>query len=230
MNRAHMPINPIDLDRLVDGEMPLSEQRALLAALGDEAAPWRQLALAFLEAQVLRQACRACLPSDEPAASPSPVAPLHGKVSRQTPRRRMARMVGLMVAVVTAFLLGAWSQRPRETSEFRSGLAAAPAASSSATPATTQVVDRLQVVFPTGPGHWSDPVELPVVTDSDQLAQFWLSEQPVWPPALQTALREAGRHVSERRHWLEVELQDGRHGYVPVSELVVSAGEPLEYP
>jgi hypothetical protein len=42
-------------DRLVDGDLNAEEYRALLASLDDEPGGWRRCALAFLEAQALRQ-------------------------------------------------------------------------------------------------------------------------------------------------------------------------------
>src|SRR5713101_874206 len=44
------------LDRLVDGELPDAERRDLLLKFEKEPDAWRRCALAFLEAQTLRQA------------------------------------------------------------------------------------------------------------------------------------------------------------------------------
>jgi len=211
-----------ELDRLVDGEMMLAEQRAMLARLENETDGWRRLALAFLEAQTLRQVCPGLL-TDGPAVSAPMASP--SVIIRPTRRTWRDAVLALSVACV-AFVLGTWSNRPADDSGSRSVAVTAPQPADA--PSTT--VDRLRVMFPEGPGQWSAPVELPVVDESDRRAQVWLTDQAVWPVAFQEALREAGRQVSEERSWMEVDLQDGRRGYVPVSELVVSANVPLSYP
>src|SRR5262245_63838523 len=55
MNRQDESSMGTRLERLVDGEMSPEEYRALLASLDEEPGLWRQCALAFLEAQALRQ-------------------------------------------------------------------------------------------------------------------------------------------------------------------------------
>ncbi len=46
------------LDRLVDGELPADERRALLQSLDSRPDGWRRCALAFLEAQSWRSELR----------------------------------------------------------------------------------------------------------------------------------------------------------------------------
>lgn len=223
MSPSSLPLIEKEIDRLIDGEMSLTEQRALLASLGGDVELWRRLALGFVESQVLRKTCRDYLSEVQhlPPKQSYPSGTMHPKW-----RMRFFRGVTMTAAVVIAFWLGAVLNRPAQTPDM------APASTvfhlSDAT--ALDSVKRLQVVFPEGPGRWSTAVELPVVDSSDQLAQVWLSGQPVWPRSLQEALEDLGRNVSEQRHWLEVELEDGRLGYVPISELVVTATERLQYP
>ena len=49
------PVSIGQIDRLVDGELSRDERRAVLMALDHERDGWRQLALAFLESQALRE-------------------------------------------------------------------------------------------------------------------------------------------------------------------------------
>src|SRR5438876_11522290 len=70
-------MNPIDneqtgiaedrrlLDRLVDGELPERERRELLLRIEKEPDGWRRCALAFLEAQIWRQALATAAGTDE---------------------------------------------------------------------------------------------------------------------------------------------------------------------
>jgi len=216
-------ITDAELDRLVDGEMSLAEQRAMLSRLEHESDGWRRLALAFLEGQVLAQVCPGLL-TDGPAWSASKPA----TVALPRARRAWRETLIAVSAVAAAFLLGVWSQHGGESKQPTQS------AAKNKSPAVQEMfkprVDRMSVIFPEGSGQWSAPVMLPVVDGSDARVQPWLKEESVLPVAVRNALREAGRHVSEQRQWMEVDLEDGRRGYVPVSELVVSADEPWQYP
>jgi len=218
------------LDRLVDGEMPLGEQRVLLARLDGDADGWRRLALAFLESQALRQTCPGLL-TDSPQWKSAPSVPI--KTHSQPPANWLHIAITVAAASIT-FVLGMWvpeaaGLRPRGASAPDGAERVALDSPQFIAP-TSPTVDRLRVVFPEAGGQWSEPVDLPVIDGSDSRAQFWLSDESVLPPSLRNALRESGRQVSENRHWMQVDLEDGRQGYVPVSELIVSANDPSQYP
>ena len=55
MNEIHDRNDDMRFDRLVDGEMSAEEYRSTLAGLDDEPGEWRRCAMAFLEAQALKQ-------------------------------------------------------------------------------------------------------------------------------------------------------------------------------
>jgi hypothetical protein len=229
MNGFEQSVSDVELDRLVDGELSTSEQRALLQRVQRDADGWRKLALAFLEAQALRQVCPGLL-TDGPYPAPEAegLQPLGFPHGTKTVAERSWRQPSIAAAAVAcAFLLGQWSHTPNKTLDKLAPVAM-PEPSQSA--ASTPPIERLSVVFPDGEGEWSQPVVLPVVDRTDERLQAWLGEQPVWPAAVYEALRESGRQVSEERRWMEVDLADGRRGYVPVSELVVSAEPAMEYP
>lgn len=227
MNEFETVVSDATLDRLVDGEMSLAEQRALLVRLDQNPNGWRRAALAFLEAQALRQVCPGFISDGRYCAEPKkPFATaLALKAPASAVNRHIREFVIGTAAAAVAFLLGMWTTHPEAARPDSQTVAA------TSPPATIPPrVDRLQVVFPEGAGQWSDPVNLPVVDGADRRAQVWLNEGTVWPASLHEALRAAGRHVTEERQWMPVDLEDGRQGYVPVSELVVSADVPLEYP
>jgi hypothetical protein len=93
------------IDRLVDGELPDAERRALLLRLEHEPDGWRRCALAFLEAQSWREAFAPL------AAAPRPVSV--GAVPARKPRawRSVARWTGLAASLATAYALG-WAWHP----------------------------------------------------------------------------------------------------------------------
>jgi len=103
-NSTNLPTQGDDLiDRLVDGELPDVERRELLLRLENEPDGWRRCALAFLEAQVWRQALASVAASaGAPALSTIP----HGPRLKMLSWRLMARLTGLAASLAAAFVLG----------------------------------------------------------------------------------------------------------------------------
>lgn len=227
MKHADTFVTDAELDRLVDGELPPPEYRQVLIRLEAENHGWRRLALAVLEAQALRQTCPQLLPAPSAVASPQSLTATTRR-DRPSLRQCLERLVSVS-AVACAFFLGLavrspFADAPQPTAPQLAAESADPR------PSVVPATDRLQVVFPEDSGEWSEPVELPVVDSSDARAQVWMSQESMLPAAVRKALRESGRQVSEQRQWLQVELADGRQGYVPVSDLEVSRVDPSHYP
>jgi hypothetical protein len=97
----NLPINPVEIDRLVDDELDPDDRRDLLLRL--EATPdgWRSCALAFLEAQEFARASRAWTRElAAPAVPASACIPVR-------PRRPSARRFVLAATLIgLAFLAG----------------------------------------------------------------------------------------------------------------------------
>src|SRR5260370_8705607 len=75
------PIDPILIDRLVDGELGEAERRELLLRLESNPDGWRRCALAFIEAQEFGRAAVAWTREHAPACDPTPrpaIAPTRG--------------------------------------------------------------------------------------------------------------------------------------------------------
>lgn len=85
------------IDRLVDGELPEADRRALLARLDAEpdGSGWRRLALASLEARCWSEALA---PAAAPVAHPRPVA------VRPRASARLAAAAGLVLAFTAGWL------------------------------------------------------------------------------------------------------------------------------
>jgi hypothetical protein len=230
MSEFPQTISAAELDRLVDGELSLAEQRAALVRLECEPDGWRRLALAFLESQTLQQVCPGLLcDGPGPAGSQSASVVVRAAARSTWVHGRILGTILSAAAILLAFALGLWTGQPRGDRSLAAN-AGSPVQPSDSRRPTFAPVDRLQVMFPEGAGRWSDPVELPVVDGADRRAQVWLTDESVWPASLRDALRAAGRRVTEQRQWMPVDLEDGRQGFVPVSELVVSTDNPWEYP
>ena len=90
-------LDPTDLDRLVDGELPPQARRDLIRRVELHPDGWRRLALAFLEAQAFAE-----------ASADRPPAPISLPFPRR-PRRRLALAASLLGL---AFVTG-WGLRAR---------------------------------------------------------------------------------------------------------------------
>lgn len=105
------------LDRLVDGELSTPQQQALLRQLDQIEGGWRRCALAFVEAQVWRQAlgdwgtddsspAQGAIPPESatPEGSGSPAGATSGGLA--TWHRRMLTVLSMAASFVVAFVLG----------------------------------------------------------------------------------------------------------------------------
>lgn len=205
------------VDRLVDGELTLAEQRALIEQL--EASPngWRRVGLAFLEAQALRQACHhltVTIPETMPAAAATKDATL---------QTNMTRMVTTAAAILVAFALGLCVEPP-----WSSAITAVPTvaqvepSADLRESASNPVVETVPVSIGYGNGAFSEPVPTPVVNASSPEGQAWLRSSPGVSDRLRELLRRHGQKLQERQEWVEIDLADGRRGYLPVQEWTVS--------
>ncbi|HEV8059755.1 MAG TPA: hypothetical protein VGP68_07770 [Gemmataceae bacterium] len=90
------------IDRLVDGELPDADRRALIQRFETEPDGWRRCALAFLEAQSWREALIPATTA-EPNLPPARVIP-----SRRTSYRwrEAARLTALAASLLLTFALG----------------------------------------------------------------------------------------------------------------------------
>ncbi len=91
-----------DLDRLAAGDLSPSERRRLLAALEDEPDGWRRCALAFLEAQSWREACRQ-LTAEPSGQANAPEASVRRRAWRPSTRPLAAGIAAAAAVLVAAF-------------------------------------------------------------------------------------------------------------------------------
>ena len=223
------------IDRMVDGEMPSAERRAVLIALDQEGDGWRRLALAFLESQTLRESLKN---QRTTVASPGvtdslPVAavPLPQPAKPAAPQRWRSLMP-LAACAAVMFAVGRWSRTDPAvipTSVAQNELPApgtyVSETSSDPVPAldkvpqsSDQVVAHQTLRLELGNGQ---DVEVPVVENSRLRPEDLWKAPPVIPVSMQRELLRSGRRVYEQRQLFEVTLEDGRTGIVPVSDVLV---------
>jgi hypothetical protein len=243
----------IQLDRFVDGELSEPQHREMLLAIECEPDGWRRLALAFVESQTLRSELAAWTkPVGASGSGSSESRPL--LIDVVPPERSPAdkakpglakggigwlRMAGLAACSLIAFGLGRWST-PANGGMARIASPAAPTpqtfkgppsddgqvvVADAASSPTTESQQTLRLVLDDLLGGPPQLVDVPVVSNSDIDPASLLDAPPAIPIEVQRALLRAGRIVHEERQLFEVELSDGRRGFVPVSDvMVVNAG------
>ncbi len=206
------------LDRLVDGELSPAEHRAVLEQLENSPIQWRRVGLAFLEAQTLRRTCQDWIAPTIPAVMMTPT-------TKNIPhsRRGVTHFLLTGAAVLLAFFGGMHFGRPWSiATESAPTVAVAPQSSEQNDEATVPVMETVPVSFQYGDGALSHPVATPVVDASSPVGQAWLHATPGVPDRVREMLLRHGQKLVERQEWVEVDLADGRRGYLPVQEWTVS--------
>lgn len=220
MNESPLPDNDEMLtdellDRLVDGELSPMEYRTVLEQLENSPIQWRRVGLAFLEAQTLRRSCQDWI---VPTSPPSVVT---ATASNMPKARRSLLLTG--AAMLLAFLGGMNVGKPWSIATEATPTAAhvAPVPDENVA-ATVPVVETVPVSFQYGDGAVSQPVATPVVDASSPAGQAWLRSTPGVSHRVREMLLQNGQKLEERQEWVEVDLADGRRGYLPVQEWTVS--------
>ncbi len=219
-------LDPALLDRLVDGELAEAERRKLLVSLDQRPSGWRQCALAFLEAQELRDLLGvgvhepAPVPTETAAAEPSETPTLESGPSESLPlivpaltTRRQSRSrrwlwVGEMAAsFLVAFSLGIWLR-----GGFTTTTSTTPPGDNGATRAVEMVVQ--------GAGGKTETMQVPVLPSSR--AGWWQSQPAASiPEDVRRAVERAGGRIRQVRKYFPVELPDGSRAVVPIDQIDV---------
>jgi hypothetical protein len=196
-HRLHGPVEDRLIDRLVDGELPDAERRALLLQLETEPDGWRRCALAFLEAQSWRETFR---PLAAPAREEAlPVVPQPRRSRKPHSWRPVARLTGLAASLAMAFALG-W------------GLHSGPVENASDAP-----LARREPAAPAGPEESPQPASQDVAAAPSQPPD--LGEPPALRDPVIQQWEQRGYRAERQSRRISMELQDGRRLEVPVQEL-----------
>jgi hypothetical protein len=232
------PVSSGQIERLVDGELSREERRAVLMALDHERDGWRQVALAFLESQALRDSL-----SGRSKATTAPVSTAPDGVTRSAMRSHWSSssIVAVVASAALMFGLGRLSTSNVQQASHET----APSAPATYQPSTTSPVEdaqnelvadagasvqqrTLRLELGDGRGGPTQAVEVPLVENTDIQPEDLLAGPPVIPDSVQRALLRSGKRVYEQRELYEVTLEDGRRGVMPVSNVFVeNAGSDI---
>lgn len=220
------PLGPTaaEIDRLVDGELPATERRALLLAMERRPATWRTCALAFLEAQAVKQSLAAV--AEESASGETGSACRSARPDASASRavgpgvRAFASWAAVAAAVLVAFGVGTLTT-----------LDAGPAASttSSRRPVATDRQEGRVAADRAGGDAFTFFVEdaagrrrrvaTPLVDAAEFDERFGMTFPTRVTPAVIQAWEGRGFRVSTRRRYAPLYAEDGRPLVVPVEDV-----------
>lgn len=207
------------IDLLIDGELPLAEQRTLLSEIESQPHLWRRVALGFLENQAWRQELA-------PAPHEAPVAPAVAASPRAAPTHGWSAgfwNLALAASLCLSFGVG-WlaNQQPQPG-------AAPPEASAAelagANPPSAEPYDPLYTTFkPTGVARMAfdrnghiEHHNVPVYQGDEATARAWLAQlPPALDPRLKAALEARGQRVQHQTGFAPITLENGLQGVIPV--------------
>jgi hypothetical protein len=210
-------------DRLVDGDLNAEEYRALLASLDDEPGGWRRCALAFLEAQALRQEFNAWR-----AGTASPPSTANQRPASSFTFAGWKLYLAMAASFLIVFGLGVFSPRwigrdnPTGQSALESvatnegtGESGSTFANASGIQKQPHPVGNVRLVVDS-PGAGGPTTEVPIYEVSGNPAQWLRAQEPALPSELIAELERRGHKVERHQQYVPVDWEDGRQGVVPV--------------
>ena len=225
-----------DIDLLVDGELAEERRRHLLRSLDNVSGGWRQLALAFLESQTMREAFAGGVEveAERPASVIQPEAE-----SRGTSPLTFWSAIAASFLVALAIGLSIRNDRAPVASnppvdEKPEPIAETPADEDSKPAPIEKQPESVPVKRETSPNSLGEAtllvrnadggqrrVQLPVFfSQEDDAARQLLSESAVPQHVIET-MQRLGHRIEQRRNVVPIALDDGRQMYVPVDEVNV---------
>ena len=243
------PIDGLEIDLLVDGELDERRRRELLAELDKKPDGWRRCALAFLEDQCWRQTCGSINadlksePTTRPPAlarKPSDSKPSDGGQYRRRPGA-VAKAAGVLLAMAASVLVvvglgsmiwntGQQGHLGAPGGQQQASITGAQVATPT-NPLDGSLVHDTKVVLPgkyqtvtitdKRPDGTKRSIQLPAVAQNN-IDVARLRETPsAIPLELVQAFQEAGHNVHQSRRLVPFRMKDGRRLVVPVDRLDV---------
>lgn len=226
------PVSSGQIERLVDGELPREERRAVLLALDHERDGWRRLAMAFLESQAIKESL-----SRRAKATAAPVSIAPAAAIRPAARSRISPSAVVAVVASAALMFGL-GRLSTSSTEVASQDLREPSVPVTYEPSATSPVDSspsellvanagtpvqqqqtLRLELGDEQGGAAQVVEVPLVENTAIRPEDLLDGPPVISDSVQRALLRSGKRVYEQRQLYEVTLEDGRRGVMPVSNV-----------
>lgn len=205
----------IELQRLIDGRMPALERAAFLECIDDEPTCWRNVALAYVEDQVMKAELNSpSLP--EPKVLPVSRKPTNGRIGR------VVMLACLLLALLVGGVAGRW------TNSIGSPTASAPRfkVNELSPPETNKPeppIDGDYFVLLNSPGGESaanEPSPWEVISASMQ--------QPVFGDETRESIRNFGYDVHEEPVLFVLEDEQGGHYMIPQRHVTFVSHPPQQ--
>jgi anti-sigma factor RsiW len=201
-------LTDIQIDRLVDGELPAAEYKQLLQQLDKHPHEWRRIGLAFLEAQAWRGEFSAAIAPPAPAVIHPP----------QKTRQQKAAWFITAAAVVFLACTGGWLLRGQPEQPLAKVIT--PVENPDQQPSNPPQLVRKPVTAASMQLKWNGgEVEVPIYErDSVDLNKLWTTSATQADEYVAAAERN-GQQVVREWELIPIELQDGREAIVPVESI-----------
>jgi hypothetical protein len=212
-------------DRLVDGELTGLERRRLLESLDERADGWRRCALAFLEAQSLRDELRSVAhdshrDSKAAAAQSEKMPASFERKIHDSQRVRGLQWLALAAGLLLAFGLGWLGHERGEHIATKRPIGNQQVAQIMPSPigaGSTNPNNALTLFVRDNSGR-NVPVRVPLV-DADTLdRQFGTQFQPAMSEEIRNKLQREGYTVQSKRQYAPLWFENGSPMVVPVED------------
>lgn len=230
-------IDPIGLQRLIDGELSAIEIRELLQRADEDPSQWRTIGCAFAEDQLFRKQFES-LTEDNPKPS-RPAKPAPAKIEMARPSsmplvRNLVTAACFALAGLVGYLIGndsrtQSSDMPSNTNMIASDDTVAPAM----TPVDLKPEYRMQLLTADGESvdgevdlyRYNDLNQIVGNDDSDRQVT-WKDILPAsgFSPQARQRLSQSGYEINESNNYMSGRLQDGRQFVVPVRSIRFDQG------
>jgi hypothetical protein len=211
------PCEPIDgraIDRLVDGDLPEAERRAMLLRLDADPDAWRRCALAFLEDQTWRKALSPIAVSSAPISVP--IAPT------RTASGRLRRLAFAATVLASTFAGGFATGGLGRVGPVIGVAKDQPAAAIPTEVALSgEVVEVGSLQFVDSSAGELPPDQFPIRSGRGLDDEWLRSQPPSVPDYVRARLERQGYQVLERRNLVSVEVGEGKHVSIPVDQVEV---------
>jgi hypothetical protein len=210
------------VERLVDGELSIDEERELLASFEQDPGGWQTLAEMFLEDRILKDSLG---PESQSASRIVERPAAHAKRTVRT--HALAKFVSVSILILAAFVSGRYSTASPE-STATSHVAEAER-TESVTPEPAEAKRQLPppIEFVTlslaNAGEDAPRFDVPLLPWEQVAASYSVVQiaepEPLVPDEIKEILARRGQTVDARMSYVPFETPDGRTGVIPVSRI-----------
>lgn len=212
------------IERLVDGELSIDEERELFASFEADDSGWKELSQMFLEDRVLRSSLAPETRSSE-EVSERPVS----RAKRTIRTRTLAKFVSVSILILAAFVSGRYSAASSDSTV--TAHVAEAERTESVTPERAEAKRQLPppIEFVTlslaNAGVDAPRIDVPLLPWEQVAASYSVVQiaepEPLVPDEIKEILARRGQTVDTRMSYVPFETPDGRTGVIPVSKIEV---------